>query len=128
LLSTADIKILYGLQYLSPERARGQSHDTRKSDVWSLGITLFEILVGRTPFEKYEGESFSSKEELEQYWTRTVKGKWLGEWTFSRPLEKLLKKMLSPNADIRYTAREAFHDPYFIEGNVLTCAVLCLTN
>lgn len=60
-------------EYLSPERARGLPHDTRKSDVWSLGITFFEILVGRTPFEHSEGEQFSTKEDLEKYWSRTVR-------------------------------------------------------
>lgn len=59
-------------KYLSPERARGLPHDTRKSDVWSLGITFFEILVGRTPFENSDGEQFTTKEELEKYWSRTV--------------------------------------------------------
>lgn len=60
------------LQYLSPERARGLPHDTRKSDIWSLGVTFFEILVGRTPFEYEEGEVFDNKEDLERYWNRTV--------------------------------------------------------
>ncbi len=60
-------------EYLSPERARGLPHDTRKSDVWSLGITFFEILIGRTPFEHTEGEQFSTKEDLEKYWSRTVR-------------------------------------------------------
>lgn len=59
-------------QYLSPERARGLPHDTRKSDVWSLGITFFEILIGRTPFEHSDTEQFSTKEDLEKYWARTV--------------------------------------------------------
>jgi serine/threonine-protein kinase GIN4 len=59
-------------QYLSPERARGLPHDTRKSDIWALGVTFFEILVGRTPFEASEGEHFTTKEDLEKYWQRTV--------------------------------------------------------
>ena len=59
-------------QYLSPERAKGQKHDTRKSDVWALGVTFFEVLVGRTPFERQEGEPLASEAELRGYWERTV--------------------------------------------------------
>jgi serine/threonine protein kinase len=60
-------------QYLSPERARGLAHDTRKADIWALGVTFFEILVGRTPFENTEGEQFATKAALEDYWQRTVR-------------------------------------------------------
>ncbi|KDN51861.1 hypothetical protein RSAG8_00412, partial [Rhizoctonia solani AG-8 WAC10335] len=108
--------LAYGTpEYLAPERAKGLPHDTRKSDVYALGITFFEILVGRTPFEEVEGESFVSKEDLERYWTRTVKGKWVGKWEgiMSKPCEKALKRMTLPNADLRATAVDVLVDPYF---------------
>jgi serine/threonine protein kinase len=36
--------------YLSPEQARGETVDWR-SDLWALGIIVFECLTGRLPFE-----------------------------------------------------------------------------
>ncbi|MBM7705363.1 serine/threonine-protein kinase [Chryseomicrobium aureum] len=52
--------VLGTVHYLSPEQARGGTA-TRKSDIYALGIVLFELLTGQLPFKGESAVSIALK-------------------------------------------------------------------
>lgn len=88
--------------YMSPERLKGSSYGVQ-SDIYSLGMTLYQMLCGRLPFE-------TSKTELYNLvaWHLTQKPRPLRDINPLIPelLEDLVLRMLLKNPDLRPMARE----------------------
>ena len=84
------------VHYISPEQARGGYSD-EKSDIYSLGITIYEMILGRVPFEGDNAVSIALLHIQEE--PRT-----LGELLPGIPIsiDKIVQKCLQKKPERRY--------------------------
>lgn len=83
--------------YMAPELLSGKSYNCYLADVWSLGVTLYAMLVLMTPFN-VENDDYGVQSMVEGDWD------WLTAEMRAPPsqgLDDLTTEMLNPNPDSR---------------------------
>lgn len=94
-------------EYMSPEQARGASLDHR-TDIYSLGITLFEALTGRKPFARSEDTPMAYVEVIQEIINRPLPDPRIFIPSLSPALVRLLTKATAKDAADRFQSAAEF--------------------
>lgn len=101
--SKRTLKSLFGFKepvrgtrsYMSPEQIRGETLD-RRSDIYSLGCVIFELLSGRPPFT-----GSSPNELLEKHLKASIPSVVVYNSNVTRECAELLRRMMSKRRESR---------------------------
>ena len=79
------------LYYMSPEQVKGLKNVDSRSDIYSLGISVYEMIAGRVPFDKTDSDFTIQKKIVEGEIPSPVK--------FNSAIPKKLTKIISKSID-----------------------------
>jgi serine/threonine protein kinase len=102
--------------YMSPEQARGEGHlMTHQSDIYSLGVVLYELLSGRRPFQ-----AKSAYELLKLVKTTKVRTPRTYDASIPPDLERICMQALARRPSDRFAIAKDFADElrYFLANRV----------
>src|SRR5262245_44208024 len=93
--------------YVSPEQAQGAKDVDRRTDVWSLGIMLYEVLTGKLPFEGMNALDIVLKTIRDPIEPPSATTRRTTLASTDRALETICMRALCKSADDRYPTAAA---------------------
>ncbi|MDP6963827.1 MAG: serine/threonine-protein kinase, partial [Planctomycetota bacterium] len=84
--------------YLAPEQAKGQSDLDGRADIYSLGVTLYHLVLGELPFVASDDAELLRMQVL-----NSLKGAAMKGGKVSPMVHYFLEKMMAKDRDVRYS-------------------------
>jgi serine/threonine protein kinase len=88
--------------YLAPEQARGEDSLDARADIYSLGATLYHLVLGKLPFSGSNDQEMMRAQILKSLDGSALKGR-----EVSPSLHYFLEKMMAKDREIRYPSASA---------------------
>ena len=109
------------LFYMSPEHIKGLSFTDKRSDIYSIGMTIYEMIAGSVPFKNIDSD-FDIRESIVR---KEVEKPTVYNPDIPAELEKIVMKAVAKKAEDRYQTIEEmlqavvdFESKYFIHDIV----------
>lgn len=83
--------------YMSPEQAQGERDIDIRSDIYSLGATLYHMVIGETPFRGTDNLELMASHVLNELDSSEVKNRRL-----SRHMHYFIERMMAKDKEMRY--------------------------
>ncbi len=93
------------VEYISPEQARGKADLDIRADIYSLGCTLYHLVMGSLPFKGKDSMEVMAKQVMESLDAALLKG-----GKISMHMHYFIEKMMAKDRSIRYQSAQSIVD------------------